>query len=377
MHLLQQADLRVSSVESRPARAQAGSVIAQRPQPCGNLDESGSVAIVVSSGDERRETPPRREGGGGPSIGTVAAVAAAAAIGAAIIASRNRKKDKADERPAPPAEEKPAPAEEPAPPAEEPAPPVPLTPPPAPPSIARTAVVPPVIGFSLAEAQGAISAAQLRTVMTNPEEGQRPNASVSSQVPVAGTPVVPGAAVAVTLIAPSVPQAPADPPPAPAATPVSRPVTPRPAAPGPAPSSAVPVSAVPTPSVPADAAQPAPSVEPPSDVPPASTFGIPSRPIVGFYVSPFAITPTIPVVDGEPRVPWLWIVLVLALIVAIGSWPHRARALPPSHFTFLPRVDAGSQDITAGGRSRLDVAISIDAGVQQIHCHSSVARIGA
>jgi hypothetical protein len=334
--LIQRADLSVGRIQSQPSsRAPAGRVIAQRPQPCGDANSDGVVDLILSSGpDHDSETPPRRRDGG-PSIGTAATVAAAAAIGAAILASRNKKKP--EETPAPVA---------PTPPAATPAPP--------PRVVNRTATVPPVVGLSLAEARTTVSAAQLRTVMTNVDEAQQPGASVVTQVPAAGTMVVPGASVALTFTVPAVPVAPDPAPPVRNAIPVEP--TPQPVRPS------QPVTR---------------PVQPPVPRPVAPL--LPSTPLVNLIATPVAIQPLAPIEptdDSEPVIPWRWIVLALALIAAMGAWPQRPSALP-KRFAFVPRVDPGLQIITEGDRSSLAISVMLDAGIQEIKYHSSQDAIGA
>jgi hypothetical protein len=122
-------------------------------------------------------------------------------------------------------------------------------------------------------------------------------------------------------------------------------------------------------------------VAPPADVPAATPVSpvLPSAPIVNLIAAPLAIQPLVPTEPtdyGEPAIPWRWIVVALALIAALGAWPHRTTPLP-KRFTFVPRVDPGLQVISESDRSSLAITVALDAGVQEIKYHSSQEAIGA
>ena len=353
-------------VERTPARAARGTVVAQRPAACSSAADGG-VVIVVSSGQQPgNATPDRGRSGGGSSVGTAvgAAVIGAAILGAVIAAKRDK-----GEGPKEPAEpEKPAAAEPVAP---EP-PPVPEKPP----AVERTAIVPPVTTLTLTQAQAAIEIAQLRALVTNAAGADDPQTIVTAQVPAAGTRVVPGATVAVTLaIAPAPTPAPPDPAPQPA--PVQTPTLPQPPVVAQPPAATVPPPVlVPSTSLPVGVgAAPAVVAEP---------VNVPAAPIDAVQPS----EPVAPVVNPErdtlPIWPWLAI-LVLVVGIAAARVMSRASAAPPAappmpaaRLTFIARVDTGRQSISAGGNSRsLDFAVHLDEGRQRLRERPARAAIGA
>lgn len=340
------------SVETRPSRTPRGVVIEQRPRQCRTSADGRRVVVVVSTGPSETPThdgtpttePPRRRSGGGPSVGTIATVGAITAIGIAILANRNKDKDPEKDK-----GKETAPTQAPA----APAPPVATAPPEPPRPPVRSAVVPEVRGMSAEEAERTIAGARLQARTTNPSEAAIAGAKVASQIPSAGTPVVPGASVAMTFESP--PLAPAVPTPPPAVV-----VTP-------------PVAAAP-PTAPRIVRAPRPPAAP------MFTPVLPSSPIAGSIEAPRPIVPpvsvpVVPVVAVEPVFPWALIVLI-ALGVALASIAtYRSARSPAPRLTVIPKVDAGEQRIVAGGRSRsLDLAFSLDDGVQQIRPR---VRIGA
>jgi hypothetical protein len=342
------------SVETRPSRTPRGVVIEQRPRQCRTSSDGRRVVVVVSTGPSETPThdgtpttePPRRRSGGGPSVGTIATVGAITAIGIAILASRHKDKDPEKDK-----GKETAPTQAPA----APAPPVATAPPEPPRPPVRSAVVPEVLGMSAEEAERTIAGARLQARTTNPSDAAVAGAKVASQIPSAGTSVVPGASVAVTFEPPPAPAVPT-PPPAVVVTP--------------------PVAAAP-PTAPRILRAPRP--------PAAPTFTpvLPSSPIAGVIEAPRPIVPlvsvpVVPVVAVELVFPWALIVLI-ALGVALASIATYRSARPPApRLTVIPKVDAGEQRIVAGGRSRsLDLAYSLDDGVQQIHGLKSRVRIGA
>jgi PASTA domain len=346
-----------ASVETRPSRTPRGIVIDQHPRQCRTSSDGRRVLVVVSTGPSETPTQdapsaetPRRRSGGGPSVGTIATVGAITAIGIAILASRNKGKDKGADtdtgKDTPPAQ---APS----------APPVASAPPEPPRPPVRSAVVPDVRGMSAEEAERTIAAARLQARTTNPSEAAVAGAKVALQIPSAGTPVVPGASVAVTFEPPPPPPAPAVPTPPPAAvvTAPTPPVAPR-------------IVRTPRPPIAAPTIEPAlPSPEP----------VLPSSPIGGMIDGPRTIAPIVPAVEVEPAMPWVLALMLIVLAIALASIAtHRSARPPAPRLTVIPHVDAGEQRIVAGGRSRsLDLSFSLDDGVQQIRCLESHVRIGA
>ena len=346
---LRAVDMRLGHISAAASTAPRGTIVSQRPKACSDAGRGTAVDVVISNG-RGAETQPNREGGS--SIGKVAVPVAAAAIVAAILAARR---------------DKPEPAE------------TPVQPPPQEPaqrSPDRTAVVPAVTGLSLDEAQRAIAAAQLRTLVTNPAEAQDSQAVVSAQVPGAGTAVVPGATVGLTMAPP--------PPPS-----VQNPVAPVPIA---SPVVVPPVAATLV-RPPASVTPPAPPT-PPLNVQPTPTV-LPAQPVT--FNVPVTAPQVIPVRPGgaagaqesEPaaRVPvWPWMVIaLLAAVMGLVRWLRRraSRASAPTPdvspaFTFVARPDPGVQTVTGPAESRtLDVFVRLDPGTQVLRPHVAFQRIGA
>jgi hypothetical protein len=106
---------------------------------------------------------------------------------------------------------------------------------------------------------------------------------------------------------------------------------------------------------------------------------LPSSPIGGMIDGPRTIAPIVPAVEVEPAIPWVLVLMLIVLAIALASIAtHRSARPPAPRLTVIPHVDAGEQRIVAGGRSRsLDLSFSLDDGVQQIRCLESRVRIGA
>jgi hypothetical protein len=360
--------MRLGSVDVATSTAPRGTIISQHPKACSDPSRDAPVDIIISNG---RVSEPVGDRDGGSSIGRVVVPLAAAAIIGAVIAAR---RDRPDREEAPSAE----PAQE-----------------PARPSPARTATVPAVTGLSWEEAQRAIAAAQLRARATNPADAANSQAVVSAQVPSAGTAVVPGATVGLTMGLPPQPSISDPVAPVPIAPLVPQPVVPQPLAPQlvlPQPVVIPPPAVVQT-----DVTPPAPRVPRPAPVPPAGpepTAGVvPSRPVA------FNVPVVAPVVLAAPAgtdgsdwwsvvagAEWPWIVFALiGAIVAVVLWLRRTRVMPATVspvaaqvLTCVPRLDAGVQQIAGSAQSRtLDVVVRLDPGIQIFRPHVAVRPIGA
>ena len=406
---LGESDLAPGRIDPRPAQEPAGTVIAQRPAACGTPLEGRRVDLLISSGPPRpTDTPPDRTDGG-TSVGDVA-VPLAVGVGIAVLGGLLSRRDDTVE--VPDLSRSPVAA------AEEtlkksrlrigevvnteslavPAGSVITQSPAAGTRVPRDSSVsvrvsagrpmtevPDLALREWTEARALVSGARLRMLTTNAPADDAPGLVGGSQVPAAGTRVLVGASVAVTLrneaqvATIDVPQAPPVPlNPAGAATPLPAPQPP--------------AAAPPTP--PATTAPPAPSVRPapptasgtPPAAPPPAPPAAPPAPqaIPAAPNPPDATTPSMPwtlpvfLFAVNPSLPWLWLLLLAAVLFlvkgirATNATPGAAHVPPPMppRITFVPRLDAGRQAISAhddeASRRSFEWTLRIDAGRQRL-----------
>ena len=420
---LGQSELAPGRVETRSAAEPAGTVLAQRPGACSNYPEGGRVDLVVSSGPAATETPQERKHDG-PSVGDVAvpvAIGVGIAVLGGILAKRNNgvevpdlsrnaiaiaeqtlKKRRLRLGEVVSGESLTAPAGT-----------VIEQSPVAGTRVQRDSVVnvrvssgrpmtevPDLALKGWREAEALVTGARLRMLTTNPPASDEPGLIVESQVPAAGTRVIVGASVGVTLRnqartaifdtpSPAIPPTarttpnvvPPTEPPAAQRNPAAAPAAPR--TPAPPRASAPPPTA---PTVPA-AAPIVPAAVPtiPAAVPtvanPAAPPVAPVAPNPAAAVVPPQIPPALPVslLVLDSAWPWLWVLLLFAAVLfgvkrirTRGARP-KATDVPPvvPHITFVPRLDTGRQVvITTDDRANPDfeLALHIDAGYQQFRC---------
>lgn len=397
---LQQADLR-PRVEKRRSTRPTGTVIDQRPQPCGSLADDRTVYLVVSSGEASGETAPPASGSGGDLAVPIAIGAGAAIIGAIVASRRNATVEVPDllKQAVPAAREtlsksrltigevglRPS--------ASTTGTIIEQTPRPGARVARDTAihvvlssglpmtVVPDLIDRPRSDAETLVARAQLRLLPPDQSGPSDPGLRVVSQVPAAGTRVVVGAAVAVALQAPA-------PPPAPAVAPPQEPPVAA-VAPPPLQSPALPQAAPATIPAPAPTSPPSvatPVVTPvlpsaPATAPPAPVNAVPAQPLTPSPGTPDAVAVPPPQFSRW----WLWLLLLLPVVARMARrTPDReselhARepfTLPPPRVVVLPHLDAGTQVITsmkAGDARTFDIRYHSDPGTQRIHVHRSGA----
>jgi beta-lactam-binding protein with PASTA domain len=409
---LRQADLAVGQVSTQPADHPAGTVIGQEPR-CGPRPRDGRVHLVVSSGSYAEPSRPVREGGG-TSVGDVALpvgiVVGAAVIGAilsrrgqdqtttvpdlvnlpesAVAATLEKARLRAGEAAkqesltvaagrvisqTPVAGTRVAPGS-----------PVSVRI-----SAGRALVeVPDLAGLDWQNANAQTTGARLRMLVTDPQASDFAGMTVASQMPAAGTRVLAGATVGVTLrgvevpaVVPAVALPPAPPPqPLPPPDPPAA-VQPEPAAPV----RAAPVPAAPPPvaQVPAVAGEPAAPTAPQPDAVLAQVLPAPVVP---------AAPPLTPVTPPPDSTTWVWPLWVLLLLLVVPAGNHvrkrfATRSVPPAagvvppppRVTVIPRLDAGRQAITSSSRDlrgHFDVVYHVNGGGQRAWFDDRAPRAG-
>jgi hypothetical protein len=251
--------------------------------------------------------------------------------------------------------------------------------------------VPDLTGLDWQNANARTTGARLRMLVTDPQASDFAGMTVASQVPVAGTRVLAGATVGVTLRGVEVPAAaPAVAlPPAPPPQPVPQPDPPAAAQPAPA----APVRAAPVPAAPAPVAQ-VPAVAGDTAPPAASQ---PDAVVAQILPAPGPVVPAAPpVTPGTPppdSTIWVWplfVLLLLLLVVPAGNHvrkrfatrrvPPAASVVPPlPRVTVIPRLDAGRQAITSRSRElrgHFDFVYHVNGGGQRAWFDDNAPRAG-
>jgi beta-lactam-binding protein with PASTA domain len=399
---LHNAELVVGQVSTQPADRPAGTIIGQAPR-CGPRPRDGRVNLVVSSGPRAEAPRPERESGG-TSVGDVAVpvgIVVGAVVLGAILSKRGRDQTtvpnlvnlpesvvagtlrkarlQAGEvakqesltvaagtviSQTPVAGTRVAPGS---------AVSVRL-------SAGRPLIeVPDLSGLDWQNANARTTGARLRMLVTDPRADDFAGMTVASQVPAAGTRVMAGATVGVTLRGVQVPAAvpavglPPAPPPQPAplpqpAPPPNPPVAVRPSPATPVPTTPVPAAPAPVAQVPAAPVDPAPPVAIVAPAPPSP--------------APGPVVPPAPPVAPDTRLShsrlWLWPLFALLLLLVVpardqmrkrfasGSVPPPVSVVPPlPRVTLIPRLDAGRQAIRSRSRERrghFDFVYHVDGG---------------
>jgi beta-lactam-binding protein with PASTA domain len=410
---LRQADLVAGRVSTQPADQPAGTVIGQEPR-CRPRPRDNRVNLVVSSGPHAEPPRPQRESGG-TSVGDVAlpvGIVVGAAVLGAILSRRGQDQttvpdlvnlpesvvagtlQKARLRAGEVAKQESLTVAA--------GRVISQTP------VAGTRVapestvsirisagralieVPDLTGLDWQNANARTTGARLRMLVTDPQASDFAGMTVASQVPVAGTRVLAGATVGVTLRGVEVPAAaPAVAlPPAPPPQPVPQPDPPAAAQPAPA----APVRAAPVPAAPAPVAQ-VPAVAG-DTVPPAASQ--PDAVVAQILPAPGPVVPAAPPVTPGTSLPdstiWRWPLFVLLLLLVVPAGNHVRKRFatrrvppaasvvpPPPRVTVIPRLDAGRQAITSRSRElrgHFDFVYHVNGGGQRAWFDDNAPRAG-
>ena len=250
--------------------------------------------------------------------------------------------------------------------------------------------VPDLTGLDWQNANARTTGARLRMLVTDPRANDFAGMTVASQVPVAGTRVLAGATVGVTLRGVQVPAAaPAVAlPPAPPPQPVPPPDPPVAAQPAPA----APVRTAPVPAAPAPVAQvPAAPVDP---APPAASQ--PDAIVAQNLPAPGPVVPAAPPVTPARRLrtrrsgcgrcsccccSWSFRpAITVRKRFATRRVPPAATVVPPlPRVTLIPRLDAGRQAITSRSRElrgHFDFVYHVNGGGQRAWFDDDAPRAG-
>jgi hypothetical protein len=250
--------------------------------------------------------------------------------------------------------------------------------------------VPDLTGLDWQRATTRTTEARLRMLVMDPQTRDLDGLTVLSQTPAAGTRVLVGASVGVTLRAA---QSAVDPPPVAVQPPIAQqqPIAVQPPV-APQPSPAAPLAAVPPQSPGPAGQQPPPAAVPGGTVvePPPPAPAEPAPVATLAQVLPPPVQP-----PGQPGAPaataapvakpaiWLWPLLLLLLLavvpakdqirkrVSMRRQPAARPQVPPvaPRLTVIPRLDAGRQSVTSPSRAltgSFDVVYSVTAGTQYI-----------
>lgn len=410
---LRKAELVAGQVSTQPADQPAGTIIGQEPR-CGPRPRDGRVNLVVSSGPRAEAPRPERESGG-TSVGDVAlpvGIAVGAVVLGAILSRRGQDQttvpdlvnlpesvvagtlQKARLRAGEMAKQEsltvaagrvisqtPMAGTRVAP---ESAVSLRI-------SAGRPLIeVPDLSGLDWQNANARTSSARLRMLVTDPRADDFAGMTVASQVPAAGTRVLAGATVGVTLRGVQLPAAapavafPPAPPPQPAPPP-NPPVAARPAPATPVPTTPLPAVPAPVAQVPAAPVDPAPPVASPPDAIVAQAL---PPPVPAVPPAPPVAPDTAP---SDSRI-WLWPLFVLLLLLVVpardqmrkrfarGRVPPAASVVPPlPRVTVIPRLDAGRQAITSRSRElrgHFDFVYHVNGGGQRAWFDDNVSRAG-